>query len=399
MRASRKRFFLLAVLLGAAAFGSACSRSSEAAETIGAVGSIQGSVELVREGASRKAVADEDLLAGDELTVDESGSATFRLGEDTMFELVRGSALLRDTDSVKLTGATLLVSSSTPVELGVDELDVSFKSGAVRMELPGPGRVAAYEVEDLTLSSGDQDVPLPQLWQVSVAEDGKLDQARPVQFTRDDPLDAVHLAHALDVDGKLGNLLRGAEPQLAAGDGSSLNARLAAAGISAESLARFTSATRSDQLMGLAFAKEWKKDAPAEVAKGFEQALALNVLGATWGLVAQNFDVNGDALSAALQAELTAVLFPAGANIDRLVPAPPPAPPAPRPTAVTPPRPTGQPAPGPAPAPAPQPGPQSPTPPGLIGPVIDPLRPLLPGELEAIIDELYGLVHGLVPLV
>jgi hypothetical protein len=35
----------------------------------------------------------------------------------------------------------------------------------------------------------------------------------------------------------------------------------------------------------------------------------------------------------------------------------------------------------------------------LIGPVIDPLRPLLPAELEAIIDELYGLVHGLVPLV
>jgi len=31
--------------------------------------------------------------------------------------------------------------------------------------------------------------------------------------------------------------------------------------------------------------------------------------------------------------------------------------------------------------------------------VLDPLRPLLPGELEVIVDELYGLVHGLIPLV
>jgi hypothetical protein len=391
------------VLLLAAAFGSACSQPSDAAESIGAMTGIQGSVELTREGSSRKAVADEDLLAGDELTVEESGSATFRLGESANFELAGGSALLRDGGSVRLTEATLLVSSSEPVELDLGELELSFLSGAVRLELPAPGRVAAYEVEDLMLKSGDQDVPLPQLWQVSVAEDGKLDQARPLQFSRDDPLDAGQLAHALDVDGKLGNLLRGAEPQLAAGDGSSLNARVMASGVSAESLARFSTVTRSDQLMGLAFAKEWKKETPEDLATGFEQVLVLKLLGATWGLIAQNYDVGADALSAGLQSELTAVLFPSGVDaVDRLVPVPPPAPPARRPPVVAPPRPTGQPAPAPAPAPAPQPGSPatpSPTPPGLIGPVIDPLRPLLPAELEAIIDELYGLVHGLVPLV
>lgn len=391
------------MLLLAAAFGSACSESSDAAEAIGAVGSIQGSVELTREGSSRKALADEDLLAGDELTVEESGSATFRLGKSTNFELARGSALLKEADSVELTGATLLVSSSKPVELDLDELGLVFRSGAVRVDQSSPGRVAAYEVQDLTVRSGDQDVPLPQLWQVTVTEDEKLDHARPLQFSRDDPMDAGQLAHALDVDGKLGNLLRGAEPQLAASDGSSLNARLAGAGITPDSLARFTTATRSDQLMGLAFAREWKKDAPDELAKGFEQALALKVLGATWGLVAQNFDVDGDGLSAALQAELTAVLFPAGTSpADRLVPAPPPAPATPRPATAVTPRGSGQPAPAPAPAPAPPPGPggtPSPAPPGLIGPVLDPLRPLLPGELEAIIDELYGLVRGLVPLV
>lgn len=394
---------MLVVLVLAAALGSACSQPSDAAETIGALGSIQGSVELTRDGSSRKAVADEDLLAGDELTVEESGSATFRLGENTNFELAGGSALLKGAGAVELTGATLLVSSSRPVELDLDELGLAFKSGAVRVDQSSPGRVAAYEVEDLTVSSGDQDVPLPQLWQLTVTEDGKLDQARPLQFSRDDAMDAGQLAHALDVDGKLGNLLRGAEPQLAASDGSSLSARLAGAGITPESLARFTTATRSDQLMGLAFAREWKKGAPEELAKGFEQALALKVLGATWGLVAQNFDVDGDGLSTGLQAELTAVLFPAGTTAaDRLVPAPPPAPAAPRPAASATPRVTGQPAPAPAPAPAPQPGSggtPSPTPPGLIGPVLDPLRPLLPGELEAIIDELYGLVHGLVPLV
>lgn len=398
MLASRDRVPILAALLLAAALGSACSQPSGVAEKVGTVESVRGSVVLERNGSARKAVADEDLLVGDELTVDGSGNATFRLGESTNFDLAGGTALLRRAGAIRLNDATLLVSSSKAVKLDLGVVEVSFKSGAVRVELPGPGRVAAYEVEELQLTSGDQQVPLPQLWQVSVAGDGALDQARPLQFSRDDAMDAGQLAHAIDVDGKVGNLLRGAEPQLAATDGLSLNARLGAAGITPDSLARFTTASRSDQLMGLAFAREWKKDAPAELAKGFEQALALKVLGATWGLVAQNFDVNGDALMAGLQAELTAVLFPPGAG---LVPATPAAPPRPRPAPAAP-RPTGRPAAPPPPASAPQPGapaPPSPTPSGLLGPVLDPLRPLLPGELEAIIDELYGLVHGLVPLV
>lgn len=396
MRASRFKVPLFGLLLLVALAGSACSRStSDASETVGSIARIQGSVNLVREGSTRPAAEDEDLLAGDEIRVDETGSVTFRMGASTDLELVKGAALLRRSNAIRLSDATVVVSSDEPVEMDFETLQLAFENGAVRVELPGPGRVASYEVQDLQVTSGTKVVPLPQLWQVSVADDGTLDQARPLQFSRDDEIDAARLAHALEADSKLGNLLRGVEPQLAARDGSALRRRLGDAGISPESLARFEPATRSDQLMGLAFAREWKKDAPDETAKGFEQAMALKVLGATWGLVAQNFDVGADALVASLQTEISALLFPDGVDAGgSLVPAPAPAP------TRAPPRnpPTGgtvQPAPAPPPGATATP---SPTPPGLVGPVIDPLRPLLPNELEAIIDELYGLVHGLVPL-
>jgi hypothetical protein len=390
----------MGLLLLVAVLGGACSRSGEAStESVGTVSRVQGSVDLVRDGETTSALADSDLLAGDELRVDGTGIVNFDLGKGGAYELVRGSALLRPSGVVKLTDGILVIRSDKPLDADLEALGVSFDRGTVRVELPGPGRVAAYEVENLTVTSGAQEVPLPQLWQLSVLEDGKLDQARPLQFSRDDALDAGELAHALDADGKLGNLLRGVEPQLAATNGAALTQRINAAGISPESLARFSTASRSDQLMGLAFAREWKKELPAELVQGFEQALALKVLGATWGLVAQNFDVSADALVGSLQSEITAVLFPNGTTqIDTLVPRPAPAPP-PRPAATQPPRGTA-----PAPPPPPAPGPAgtvapSPTPPGLVGPVLDPLRPLLPAELEAIVDELYGLVHGLVPIV
>lgn len=349
---------------------------------------------LVREGSTRAATEEDELLAGDELLVDGEGNVAFRLGANTDLELAKGAALLRGSNAIRLSDATLVVSSDEPVEMDFETVQIAFRGGAVRVELAGFGRVAAYEVQDLQVTGGTQVIPLPQLWQVSVAENGALDQARPLQFSREDGIDAERLAHALDADSKLGNLLRGLEPQLAGRDGTALRRRLSDAGITSESLERFQPATRSDQLMGLAFAKEWKKEVPAELAKGFEQAMALKVLGASWGLVAQNFDVDADALVAGLQVEINAVLFPNGAEQGgSLVPAPS----ATRPALAPAPGGTGRPAPVPPPAPAPGTT-ATPTPTGLVGPVLDPLRPLLPNELEAIIDELYGLVHGLVPL-
>jgi hypothetical protein len=399
LRASRSRAPLIGLLL-LAFLGGACSRASEAGtESVGTISRVQGSVDLVRDGETTAASADDNLFEGDEMRVEgPGGSVSFDLGGRGTYELVAGSALIRPSGVLRLNGATLLVSSDEAMDADLETLTLSFDRGTVRVELPS-GRVAAYEVQNLKVARGTQDVPLPQLWQISVLQDGGLDQVRPLQFSREDAVDAVQLAHALDADGKLGNLLRGLEPQLAATNGAVLNQRLNAAGVSPESLGRFSTASRSDQLMALAFAREWKKDLPAEVVQGFEQALALKVLGATWGLVAQNFGVNADGLVASLQSELTAVLFPNGATqIDPLVPRPP-APTAPRAPVSRSPRGTS---PAPAPPPAPAPGgtaAPSPTPPGLVGPVLDPLRPLLPEELEAIVDELYGLVQGLIPIV
>ncbi len=390
----------MGLVLVLALAGVACSgKKGGVADPIGAITDVRGTVDLIHDGTATQAIQDAELFAGDAIRVNGSGSASFRLGGDGKYELLQGRARVQRADVIRTGDGVLLVSSDKPVEADFGAVGVAFSKGTVRVELGTPGRIAAYEVEDLNVAAGSQQVPLPRLWQVSITPDGRLDQARPLQFSRDDPVDAIHLAHALDADGKLGNLLRGVEPQLAATNGSALRNRLASGGIGPDALAPFASVARSDTLMGLAFAREWRS---AELVKSFEQAMALKVLGASWGLIAQSFNVSADALVSSLQNEINAVLFSGGSGEGgQLVPTRPQASrPAPSGTQRSRAAPAGtQPPPAPASAPAAPPGRASPGPePGLVGPVVDPLKPLLPNELAAIIDELYGLTHGLVPL-
>lgn len=400
MRANSLRRTLLLPALALALGTVACNRdgaSRSGEEQIGRILSVSGNVELVSGGSTLAAAEGADLRAGDDLAVEDGGTVDFELGGNAGYRLVRGLAELEGVSSLALRDATLVVTGESPVQVDLGAVELAFSEGTVRTETGPAGRVAAYRVEGLELIAGEQRVPLPALWQVSITPEGGLDQARPLQFSRDDPIDAANLQHALEADGKLGNLLRGLEPQLAAAPASAVPGRLASAGITSQTVDALGQLPRSDLLMGLAFAREWNE---AELVRSFEKAMALRVLGATWGLVAQNFDVPADALVAALQSEIDAVLFPPGAaEPGQLVPSPRPA--APRPGGTARPQP---PAPAPAPAPppagpAPAPGPSPTGSPGLIGPVVDPLRPLLPDELERIIDDLLGVVDGILPIV
>lgn len=390
---ARSRLLSLLVLLSLA--GLSCARADSADNApLGSITRVDGSVDLIRNGDSVRAQPDARLFEGDVVAVRDSGVVEFTLGGEPGFELLRGAAELGAPDRLALEDATLLITTENVVGLRVGDFDLAFRQGSVRVDLAGSGRIAAYDTEGLEVTAGTRTIPVPRLWEVAIGEGGEFGQARPLQFSRDDPLDVRFLAHALDIDGRLGNLIRGSEPQLAAVEAGAFQSRLTAAGIDMSVLEPFANVARSDLLMGLTFARTWKAPDPAALVEGFEQAMALRVLGATWGLAAQIFGVDGDALVAAFQEEVQAALFPTGAGqggglvpstSPSLRPAPGPAPPA----APAPPAPV-------APAPAPVPSPSAP--PGLLEPVLDPLRPLLPDELEAIIDELYGLVGGVLPI-
>src|SRR5688500_7055079 len=106
----------MGLLLLAAALGGACSRSSEAGtESIGTISRLQGSVDLIRDGETTAAAADSDLLAGDELRVDGTGVVNFDLTKGGAYELVRGSASLRPSGAVRLTGGILMIRSDEPL--------------------------------------------------------------------------------------------------------------------------------------------------------------------------------------------------------------------------------------------------------------------------------------------
>lgn len=387
---------LVLLLLLLSLFGAACAgNGSDDSAQVGTITRVDGSVELVRNGDSSQAEVDERLFEGDAITVRGAGVVEFALGGEGAFELHRGSVEIGAPNRLALSDATLLMVTEEPVDMSFGDFDLALGRGVVRVDLAESGRIAAYEAEDLAVTVDTRTVPLPRLWELALTGDGELGQARPIQFSREDPIDVRYLARALDVDGKLGNLIRGSEPQLAAVEAASFRSHFAAAGLAPEVLTPFENVPRSDLLMGLAFARTWKEMEPEALVEGFGQVVALRVLGATWGLAAQIFDVDGDALVAAFQEEIAAVLFPAGpgqggglvpSTSPSLRPPPAPAPPPPPPGSVPAPVPPGSPVPSPSASP------------GLLGPVLDPLRPLLPGELEAIIDELYGLVGGLLPI-
>ncbi|HEX2052273.1 MAG TPA: hypothetical protein VHJ78_00920 [Actinomycetota bacterium] len=399
MRASKPRWTLAVAAFALALVGASCNRGDAGGEdAIGTITRVSGAVELTSNGATSDAVADGRLSRGDTLRVAEGGDVQFNLGGNATYRLVRGSATLQRPQQIRLADGVILVSSDERVQVNLEPVRLAFAGGSVRVDSGEAGRVAAYEVQDLRVTAGSQEVPVPQLWQVAVTEEGVLDQARPLQFTREDVLDAAHLQQAIEVDGKLGNLLRGLEPQLAAAPPTAVPERLQSAGIPLQAVASLASVPRSDLLMGLAFAREWNA---GDLVRSFEQSMALKVLGASWGLVAQNFGVEADPLVASLQNEINAVLFPAGtAEPGQLVPSPTPTAQRPAASPATRPRPASPAAPAPAPAaPGRGPAPNPTATPGLVGPVVDPLRPLLPDELERIVDDLLGVVDGIVPIV
>lgn len=390
-RSPRRWGLLLA--LGLLALGAACNRGAGHPEA-GRVTAVQGVVELTRDGTTDPVAPDEVLFREDLLSVRGGGTVDFVLGGPAGYRLVGGGARIEAPGGLRLEEGTLVAEGEEPFRLDLGSAELALERGTVRVELGSGGRIGAYEAEDLVVTAGGREVPVPRLWQISVTADGQLEQARPIQFSRDDPVDAFHLAPALEVDAVLANLLRGLDVQLAATGDTALAGHLESAGIGPETVEPFASAGPSDRLMGLAFARVWKAGAPEELVRGFEQVMTLRVLGATWGLVAQIFGLEAPVLLEQLEAESAAVLIagPSDKSPQQLVPPPAPAP-APPPTAP------GAPAPAPVsppPAPAPTPTPTSGG--GLLEPVVDPLRPLLPAELEAIVDEIYGLIQGLLPV-
>jgi len=369
---------------------SACSAGSgDSNQTLGSASVLEGRATLTHEGMTRAINAEVPVTAGDVVSVEGRDVALVRLSESRDFELRGGDLTVVSSDAVSLEGGSLLVEAGGAVEVRTGGARALFTTGTVRFDGPVVGRIGAYYAEGLQILSGDQTIDLPRYWQLVVGSDGRLDQGRPLQITGDDIWDQRLLAGALETDANLANLARGFDAQFGATTPPALLERLSDIGIGADALAAFVGSPRSDLVLALAFARELKKDAASELGQGFLESLTLNAIGASWGLLAEQFGVDPARFIERFQAEINSIPI-----------APPPAPTPPvgpsRPR-----RPSGaRPSPSPAPVPV-QPSPAVPpvTSPSPSGGNPDSILPLLPEDLRRIIDELYGLVEDLLPII
>lgn len=381
-----------------ATLGWACSpgAAQQTGTALGTVRGVAGTTTLSRDGEKAVVNAPRRVVSGDLISVGRNGLAELRLGKSNL-QLRAAGIVVQSSNRLRIKSGSLLAREVPAMTILMPSSVKVTGRGTLRADVSSDsGRVATYEAQGVTVTAS-QPVPLPGYWQLALGPAGP-GEAKPVQFSARDSWDAELLATALSVDFELENVLRGLEPQLAATPPEVLQQHLVASGIPAQALAPFSASPRSAVLLALAFAREWKKERPMELAAGFSQLLALRTLGASWGLLAQQLNVEGTALLMRLQEEVGRLLVsePGGfPTPSRLIS---------RPQAVQSPSAVSghrAAAPSSAPAMAPAPGPvgQPPGgPPGVLQPVPEALRPLLPPALELVVDDLYGIVHTLVPI-
>ncbi|MGQ0679567.1 MAG: hypothetical protein ACT4OM_07920 [Actinomycetota bacterium] len=378
-----RRTTLLLVLAMAVATACAGADQEPAPEPVGKATLVEGPARVEREGNSRPLERQISLLAGDTIIVDGTGAVDVILTGGRSLRLVGGSLEMRSNGMVELSGGSLLARSRASLRVRMAGVRASFEQGAVRFDDSGSApRIGAYEALGLSVRSGTLDVPIPRYWQISVVGDGVLDQAKPLQFNGADRWDRELLGPALELDATIANLVRGLSTQLGGTTPNYLVERLGGLGVSAAALEPFSRSAPAEKIVAASFALEWRKQAPPELATAFSHALALYVIGATWGLLVQQFEVDEPRFVARLQEEINLVPLPGSAALT---------PGSSRPT-----RPS-QPANGPAQPPGPEPAE-----PGNAQPVLPvpspgptPLLEALPRELQRIIDELFGIVDEL----
>jgi hypothetical protein len=358
--------------------------SSSRIASIGRIVSSDGRATLVHNGVISSINGELSLFSGDTIEVREGGVGNLTLSGGRKFELAKARIKARATGATIIGGEVLvLVPGKTPVSVGPAQIRAT--TGPLRIDVGDRSRVAAYGAQGVVVRSGSQLVKLPPYWQTELLPEGAIGESKPLILDADDRWDQRFAGEAIQTDYVLGNLLRGLQAQLAGAERGPVVAEITSAGITPDRLLPFAAYPQSDLLVGLSMAREWKTSSPEDIGARFQGVLILHTVGTSWGLIAQQLGVDREAFVSTLNAVVTRITTPAITGPHPVTPAP--ITPSPRPVTI------------PAQTP-PQTQPVAPPPPAPEKPKLplpDVLRNLLPGDLQLVIDDLYGLLHALLP--
>ena len=207
---------------------------------------------------------------------------------------------------------SLLVNTSAPVRISTSLASIGLETGTIRFDGP-TGRIGAYEArrhqddQRATRTSNSR-----AYWQVVLTPDGGLEQARPLQIARDDAWDRRLAGQMPSTRTPTSpTWLRASMPSSALRPPAALiegirRDRSRAGGVGT---LRRIATLRPGHGTGVRPGVD-EKDSRPSYSQGFEP-LTLNTLGASWGMLAEQFGViDARRLSAGCRAEINSIPIP-----------------------------------------------------------------------------------------
>ncbi|MGH2811081.1 MAG: hypothetical protein ACRDIA_09395, partial [Actinomycetota bacterium] len=296
---ARSRLVLLALV--STLFAAACSgQGADKPESDGLNLSVTaGSARVTRAGEVEPASRQYQITTGDEIRLSEKGLAALSSGGSLKLGLSGARLQVLGPSRFRLMTGRVLVETRTPMYIDAGTVDATARSAVFRVDRELAARVGVYRGQVRAGAPGDF-ISVPAFRQIVVAGDVVPRAAEPLEFSREDAWDRTLLAQAIDLDDRLANFSRGLEAQLGEGSGLDFFARLTDAGSQVDFLAPYLGGRRPDLLIGLLTAVESLKVSTENLGDRFARIFDLSRRGATWGLIASEFNVSPDRLFAAL---------------------------------------------------------------------------------------------------
>ncbi|MEO7803823.1 MAG: hypothetical protein ABIS18_05215 [Actinomycetota bacterium] len=259
---------------------------------------VAGKATVLRDGRSIVVSRDAGIEVGDSLELAKGSVGELRLAAGRDFELSGAKVQVLNSSSLSLHRGRLLADVTRRALIDSQTVDVSSSKGSFRVDRELATRVGVYSGAARLVTNGE--ALSVQRYRQAIIAGGILPRiSRPLILDPKDLWDLRLMQSALDLDKRLAAFARGLEAQLGPGGGLAFFQQVLAAGLDVDFLNSYTGDRRADVLIALAMSSEARAQAGG-FGDRFAAVFDLWKQGASWGIVALEFDVAQEGIFARL---------------------------------------------------------------------------------------------------
>lgn len=259
---------------------------------------VTGKATVIHDGRSTVVTKDRGVEVGDSVELSNNAVAELRLATGRDFELDEAKVEVLSTSALSLFRGRLLADVIRPVLIDSQTVDVKSSRGSFRVDRQLATRVGVYAGKARLAADGTS--LSVQRYRQAIVAGGILPRAnRPLILNPKDRWDQRLMQSAIDLDQRLSAFARGLEAQLGPGGGLEFFRRVLEAGFDVGFLTSYTGDRRADVLIALAMSSE-ARSLDRGLADRFAAVFDFWKQGASWGLIALEFDVAQEGIFARL---------------------------------------------------------------------------------------------------